>query len=108
MRLFVVCGLRPQELFALRVEDIEPGILRIDEALKETEKGSDRIGETKSTSSNGYVSISPELEKELRTWLKMRAVGDPYHISAEPKPNDLLFRPKPVRRSESGTISSGH
>jgi hypothetical protein len=43
----------------LRVEDIEPGILRIDEALKESEKGAARIGETKSTTSNGYVAISP-------------------------------------------------
>jgi integrase len=30
-RLFVICGRRAQELFVLRVEDIEPGILRIDE-----------------------------------------------------------------------------
>jgi integrase len=91
VRLFVVCGLRAQELFVLRVEDVEPGILRVDEALKETEKGSARIGDTKSTSSNGYVSISPELEKELRTWLQMRSVGDAYHVTADPKPNDLLF-----------------
>jgi len=28
-------------MFVLRFEDIEPGILRIDEALKETEKGID-------------------------------------------------------------------
>jgi hypothetical protein len=84
-----VCGLRAQELFVLRVEDIEPGILRIDEALKETEKGISRIGDTKSTTSNGYVSTSPELEKELRTWLQMRTVG--YHVSAQPEPNDLFF-----------------
>ena len=41
IRLFIVCGLRAQEMFVLRFEDIEPGILRIDEALKETEKGID-------------------------------------------------------------------
>ncbi len=35
VRLFVICGLRAQELFVLRVDDIESGILRIDEALKE-------------------------------------------------------------------------
>lgn len=91
VRLFVVCGLRAQELFVLRVHDIESGILRIDEALKETEKGPARIGDTKSVTSNGYVSISPELEKELRTWLQMRPVGEGYHLSAEPEPNDLLF-----------------
>jgi integrase len=91
LRLFVVCGLRAQELFVLRVDDIEPGILRIDEALKETEKGAARIGETKSTTSNGYVAISPELEKELRTWLQIRNLGDAYHQTAAPAPNDLLF-----------------
>jgi integrase len=33
-------------MFALRVDDLEAGILRIDEALKEAEKGSARVGET--------------------------------------------------------------
>ncbi len=90
VRLFVVGGLRAQEMFALRVDDIEPGIVRIDEALKETEKGTARIGDTKSTTSNGYIAVSPEMEAELRTWMGLRNMADPYHhISAEP--NDLLF-----------------
>src|SRR5262249_54025728 len=54
-------------------------------------------GETKSTTSNGYVVISPDLEKELRTWLQIRRMGDAYHKTAEPAPNDLLFP------SETGT-----
>ena len=91
VRLFIICGLRAQELFVLRVDDIESGILRIDEALKESEKGSSRVGDTKSRTSNGWVSISPELEKEIRTWLQLRNVGDPYHRTAAPDPNDLLF-----------------
>jgi integrase len=91
IRIFLVCGLRGQEMFVLRVDDLEPGILRIDEALKETEKGDARIGDTKSATSNGYVSISPELEKEIRTWLQLRRIADPYHRAAEPEPNDLLF-----------------
>ena len=90
-RIFLVCGLREQEMFVLRVDDIEAGILRIDEALKETEKGEARIGETKSATSNGYVSISADLEKEIRTWLQFRRIADPYHRTAEPAPNDLLF-----------------
>jgi integrase len=90
-RIFLVCGLRAQEMFVLRVEDLEPGILRIDEALKETEKGDARIGDTKSTTSNGYVSISPDLEREIRNWLQIRRMADPYHKTAEPAPNDLLF-----------------
>jgi integrase len=91
VRLFIICGLRVQELFVLRVDDIESGILRIDEALKESEKGSSRVGDTKSRTSNGWVSMSPELEKEIRMWLQLRNVGYPYHRTAAPDPNDLLF-----------------
>lgn len=91
IRLFIVCGLRAQEMFVLRAEDIDTGTLRVDEALKESEKGAARIGETKNTTSNAYVAISPELEKELRTWLQIRRMADPYHKTAEPSPNDLLF-----------------
>jgi integrase len=32
VRIFYVCGSRPGELFALRVDDVEPALLRIDEA----------------------------------------------------------------------------
>jgi len=34
LRIFINCGLRPGELFALREDDIETGHLRIDEAIK--------------------------------------------------------------------------
>jgi integrase len=78
-------------LFALRLDDIEPGLLRIDEALKETEKGSKRIGETKTQGSNAFVSISPELHKEIETWLKLRNMADPYHRGKKAASNDLLF-----------------
>ena len=91
VRIFYICGLRPGELFALRVDDIEPTLLRIDEALKETEKGADRIGETKSESSNAYVSISADLHKEITTWLSIRNMSDPYHRNRAPAPNDLIF-----------------
>jgi len=97
VHLFVVCGLRAQELFVLRADDVEAGTLRIDEALKETEKGMARIGETKSLTSNGYVALSPELAKELQIWLQIRNLADPYHRTAGAPPNDLLFP------SETGT-----
>jgi len=45
MRIFVSCGLRPQETFALRANDIESGRLRVDEALKQAESGSALEGE---------------------------------------------------------------
>ena len=37
LRLLLVGGLRPAELFALRTDDIRSGVLRIDEAVKERE-----------------------------------------------------------------------
>jgi len=61
------------------------------EALKETEKGAGRIGETKTESSNAYVSISEDLQKEITTWLSIRNMADPYHRNRAPSPNDLLF-----------------
>jgi site-specific recombinase XerD len=50
LRLFLVAGLRPAELFAPRTDDIGGGELRIDEAVKDREKqGSGRrLGDTKS------------------------------------------------------------
>ena len=38
-RILLFCGLRPAELLALRIEDVEAGRLRIDEAVSEKEKG---------------------------------------------------------------------
>jgi integrase len=66
-------------------------LLRIDEAVKDTEKGSARIGETKTESSNAYVSISEDLHKEITTWLSIRSMADPYHRNRALAPNDLLF-----------------
>jgi integrase len=91
VRIFYVCGLRPGELFALRVDDVEPKLLRIDEALKETEKGADRVGETKTSSSNAYVSISDDLYTEITLWLSIRNMADPYHRNRPLPPNDLIF-----------------
>jgi len=91
VRIFLICGLRAQELFALRFDDIEPGILRIDEALKETEKAEGRIGETKNATSNGYVAVSEDLQKEIALWLQLRRMGDPYHASVAMAANDWLF-----------------
>lgn len=103
VRIFYLCGLRPGELFALRVDDAEPKLLRIDEALKETEKGADRVGETKTRSSNAYVSISDDLYKEITVWLSIRNMGDSYHRSRTLAPNDLLFPTELARHTASET-----
>ena len=97
LRVFINCGLRPGELFALREDDIENGQLRIDEAVKEAERGDRRIGETKTTGSRGYVGISQGLQEELDIWVHARRQRDPYHGTASASSSDLLFP------SESGT-----
>jgi len=66
LRLLMVCGLRPAEVFALRRDDIGAGILRIDEAVKDLEKGAARLGGTKTEESDGHVALPADLEKDLR------------------------------------------
>ena len=73
LRVFMVCGLRPSELFALRVNDIEPGSLRIDETAVPNEPVSDR---TKTEGSRGRVPLAPELEAELRAYVREEQITD--------------------------------
>jgi len=82
----------------LREDDIEPGQLRIDEAVKEAERGDRRIGETKTSSSRGYVGISQGLQEELDIWVHARRQQDPYHVTASASSSDFLFP------SECGTV----
>jgi integrase len=56
----------------LRIEDFEGTQLRIDEALKERQKGEDRIGETKTAESDNYVPVPPNLAREIATWIAGR------------------------------------
>jgi len=69
IRILLFCGLRPAELLALRIEDVGVNQLRIDEAVKEKEKGAQRIGETKTETSDAWVSVPPELARDLRAWI---------------------------------------
>jgi integrase len=69
LRILAVCGLRPAEVLVLRIEDFEGSQLRIDEALKERQKGEDRIGETKTAESDNYVPVPPDLAREIATWI---------------------------------------
>ncbi len=81
--IFVQLGLRPEETFALRRDDVERDRLRIDEALVEGEPAP-----TKTEASDDYVYVPPSLQVELRTWLE-RTDGEP---------NDWLFQPTHGRR----------
>src|ERR1700733_10999386 len=69
LRILAVCGLRPAEVLMLRIEDFEGTQLRIDEALKERQKGEDRIGETKTAESDNYAPVPPDLAREIATWI---------------------------------------
>jgi integrase len=68
-RILLFCGLRPAELLALRIEDVGPDQLRIDEAVKEKEKGANRIGETKTETSDAWVAVPPDLARDLKAWV---------------------------------------
>ncbi len=69
LRILAVCGLRPAEILVLRVEDFEGAQLRIDEALKERQRGEDRIGSTKTAESDSYVPVPPDLGREIAEWI---------------------------------------
>jgi integrase len=69
LRVLAVCGLRPAEILVLRIEDFEGTLLRIDESLKERQKGEDRIGETKTAESDNYVPVPPDLGREIEAWI---------------------------------------
>jgi integrase len=65
IRMFIQLGLRPEELFALRRNDVGNEFIRIDEAFT---KG--QIKETKTEESAANVYVPPDLMVELRTWME--------------------------------------
>jgi integrase len=107
IRILLFCGLRPAELLALRIEDVGPDQLRIDEAVKEKEKGANRIGETKTETSDAWVAVPPDLARDLKAWVAKHpqrhdpraflfptATGTPYRVG-----NFLKRVLKPVAKS---------
>lgn len=78
LRLLIVDGLRPSELFALRPNDIEPGQLKIDQTAVPGEKVKDQ---GKTEGSLGYVPLASELEAELRAYVREENLS----------PTDFLF-----------------
>lgn len=73
LALLFACGLRPQELLALRDDDVSESALRIDEAIKEKERGEKRLGSTKSLGSTGYVSLPDSIYREIQICQMTRA-----------------------------------
>jgi integrase len=56
-------------VLVLRIEDFEGTQMRIDEALKERQRGEDRIGATKTPESDNYVPVPPALAREIAAWI---------------------------------------
>ena len=76
VRILAVCGLRPGEALALRIDDFEGNQLRIDEALKERQLGEDRFGDTKTDESDNYVPVPPDLCREIAEWIAVHPQRD--------------------------------
>ena len=73
LRLLLSCALRPSELFALRLDDVEDGRLRIDEAAVPCQP----VGATKTDDSDAYVPLSAALELELRAYIQQEGIRNP-------------------------------
>jgi integrase len=69
LRLFLIGGFRPAELFALRIEDVMPGQIRVDEAIKQAQSGADRLGDPKTEGSRADVVTTPALDGEIAKWM---------------------------------------
>jgi integrase len=69
-------GLRPNETFATRANDVTPGQLMIDEGIVEN-----ILGDVKTNCSEAPVAISAEFEAELREYIAKKGL----------KPTDFLF-----------------
>ena len=89
--MFIQLGLRPEELFALRRNDVGKDFVRVDEAFT---KG--QIKETKTKESAVNVYVPPALMVELRAWMGSTGGQD----------GDWLF-PASRRREAAGLSPMG-
>lgn len=76
VRILIQLGLRSEEPFALRRDDVVGDMLRIDEAL--VEGASARV---KTEAAEASVYVPPDLQVELRNWLS----------GSTPQPHSWLF-----------------
>ncbi len=70
LRIFIQLGLRPEETFALRRDDVQGQLLRVDEAIV-----AGKPAPTKSRASDAFVYVPPDLARELGAWLGLTS-GD--------------------------------
>jgi integrase len=91
LRIFVVLGLRPGELFALRVNDVQPGELRIDQTVVDYKLK----GGAKTQDSKANVPLPPMLEADIRVYIRQQAITDllfPSETKTPISPDNYLDR----------------
>lgn len=72
LQLFAIIGFRPGELFALRLNDLTPGFLRIDQTVVDYKiKDGAKTEESKAS-----LPIPPGLEEELRDYIRDENITD--------------------------------
>jgi hypothetical protein len=80
-RILLFCSLSG----VARIEDVGKDQLRIDESVKEKEKGANHIGETKTEMSDAWFAVPPDLARGLESvWRSIRIVTIPEHSSFRP------------------------
>jgi len=71
VRMFIQLGLRPEELFALRRNDVKHDFIRIDEVFTKGQIRKTQPGETEV-----HVYVPPGLMLELRAWMTSNSGSD--------------------------------
>jgi len=78
IRMFLVLGIRPGELFALRRNDrLYPSQIRIDESVSEELKGDEKLVTPKTETSDSYVWLPKSIETELDFWMETAVRDEP-------------------------------
>ena len=101
--ILLFCGFQPEELLALRIEDVEAGRLRIGEANKEKEKG--QIASAKAEPEGPTRGLACRLTslgictRGLRTCLQGRSKGIPPSCTAYRIGNFLKHVMKPIAKA---------
>jgi len=88
VRMFIQLGLRPEELFALRRDDLDREFIRIDEVFTRGQ-----IRETNPEESAVNVYVPPGLLLELRAWMASTGGNDKDWLfpSSRPRRSTILF-----------------
>jgi integrase len=89
--IFLVLGLRPSELFALRVDDVGEGSLRIDETVIDCQV----VDHTKTEGSRTSIPLPPGLRDQLLAYIESESIEDflfPSTVGTAISPDNYLDR----------------